>query len=172
MAATVSVTAHPPHPAVFMFLILPFGAMAGYLVITVVYLLTQAGVGVEDSAALVALSYVPHTWKFLWAPIADTTLSRKRWYLLSAVASAIGIYATGAVPAEASSLPLLTAIVLLSNLAATFLAMAVESLMAHCTPDHAKGRGRMVPGRKPGRLWAGRGRRAVARAGLPAGVDR
>jgi len=135
-----AVTARLAHPAVFMFLILPFGAMAGYLVITVVYLLTQAGVSIEDSAALVALSYVPHTWKFLWAPIADTTLSRKRWYLLSAVASAIGIYATGAVPAEANSLPLLTAIVLASNLAATFLAMAVESLMAHCTPDHAKGR--------------------------------
>jgi PAT family beta-lactamase induction signal transducer AmpG len=84
-----------PHPAVFLFLMLPFGVMAGYLTVTVVYLLTQAGISVEQSAALVALSYVPHTWKFLWAPIVDSTLSRKQWYLLSAGVTAVGTYATG-----------------------------------------------------------------------------
>ncbi len=129
-----------PHPVVFMLLIVPFGVMSGYLSVTVVYLLTQGGVSIEASAALVALSYVPHTWKFLWAPIADTTFTRKTWYLSAAVVSAIGIYATGAVPAESGSLTLLTWVVLLSNVASTFLAMAVESLMAYCTPDDAKGR--------------------------------
>ena len=140
MAFRLAPPPESPHPAVFLFLMLPFGVMAGYLTVTVVYLLTQAGVGVEQSAALVALSYVPHTWKFLWAPIADTTLSRKQWYLLSAGVTAVGIYATGAVPADASSLPLLTAVVLISNLAVTFLAMSVESLMAYGAPDDAKGR--------------------------------
>src|SRR2546427_5750043 len=106
---------HAPHPVVVMILILPFGVMSGYLTVTVVYLLTQAGVGIEQSAELVALSYVPHTWKFLWAPIADATLSRKRWYLASAVVTAVGIYVTGAVPADESSLPLLTAVVLITN---------------------------------------------------------
>jgi MFS transporter, PAT family, beta-lactamase induction signal transducer AmpG len=129
-----------PHPAVFMFLITPFGVMSGYLSVTVVYLLTQAGVSVEVSGALVALSYLPHSWKFLWAPITDTTLTRKKWYVIAAVASAIGIYATGAVPAESSSIPALTAIVLISNVAVTFLAMASEGLMAYCTPADAKGR--------------------------------
>ncbi|HEX5862800.1 MAG TPA: MFS transporter [Casimicrobiaceae bacterium] len=129
-----------PHPAVYLFLMLPFGVLSGYLTVTVVYLLTQAGVSVEQSAALVALSYVPHTWKFLWAPIVDTTLSRKRWYLLSAGVTAVGIYATGAIPADESSLPLLTAVVLISNLAVTFLAMSVESLMAYGAPDDGKGR--------------------------------
>ena len=123
-----------------MFLIVPFGAMAGYLNVTVVYLLTQNGVSVEASAAIVALSYIPHTWKFLWAPIADTTLTRKTWYLYSALLSAIGIYATGAVSATGESLGTLTVIVLTSNLAVTFLAMAVESLMAYCAADDAKGR--------------------------------
>ena len=92
------------------------------------------------AAELVALSYVPHTWKFLWAPIADTTLTRKRWYVFSALVTAVGIYVTGAVPANEGSLPLLTAVVLISNLAVTFLAMAVESLMAYDAPDNAKGR--------------------------------
>jgi len=129
-----------PHPAVFMFLIVPFGAMSGYLNVAVVFLLTQAGVSVEASAALVALSYVPQTWKFLWAPVADMTLSRKRWYLIASVLSAIGIYATGAVPAVESSLGALSVIVLVSGVASTFQAMAVESLMAYCATEEAKGR--------------------------------
>ena len=129
-----------PHPVVFLILILPFGVMSGYLTVTIVYLLTQAGVPVDASAGLVAMSYIPHSWKFFWAPLVDTTLSRKTWYLLATTVSGLGIYATGAIPAEAGSLPLLTAVVLLSNFAVTFLAMSVESLMAYGTPEDAKGR--------------------------------
>jgi PAT family beta-lactamase induction signal transducer AmpG len=140
MAFRLAPPSSSPHPVVFLILILPFGVMSGYLTVTVVYLLTQAGVPVDESAAVVAISYIPHSWKFFWAPLADTTLSRRTWYLLAALVSAVGIYATGAVPAEAASLPLLTAVVLISNFAVTFLAMSVESLMAYGAPDKAKGR--------------------------------
>jgi MFS family permease len=128
------------HPSVFLFLIAPFGAMGGYLSVAIGYQLTQAGVSVEDVAALVAASYIPQTWKFLWAPVADTTLSRKTWYLLAGLVSALGIFATGVVPADAASLPLLYAAVLISNVASTFLAMATESLMVYNTPPELQGR--------------------------------
>jgi MFS family permease len=128
------------HPSVFLFLILPFGVMSGYLTVTIAYLLAASGLGVERIATLIAVSYIPHTWKFAWAPLADMTLSRKAWYLIGCVVSAAGIWATGAVPAGPSTLPLLTAIVLLSNLAVTFLGMSVESLMAYATRDEEKGR--------------------------------
>ncbi|TFW00521.1 MFS transporter, partial [Oxalobacteraceae bacterium OM1] len=128
------------HPVVFLFLIVPFGMMAGFLGVAVAYLLSQAGVPTEQVAALVALSYVPHTWKFLWAPVADTTLTRKRWYLIGAVLSAIGIYATGALPPTTENIPLLSVIVVVSNVASTLLGMAVESLMAYGTSEEAKGR--------------------------------
>jgi MFS transporter, PAT family, beta-lactamase induction signal transducer AmpG len=140
MAFRLAPPSSSPHPVVFLILILPFGVMSGYLTVTIVYLLTQAGVPVDESAALIAMSYIPHSWKFFWAPLVDTTLSRRIWYLLAASVTALGIYATGAVPAEAASLPLLTAVVLLSNFAVTFLAMSVESLMAYGAPDKAKGR--------------------------------
>jgi MFS transporter, PAT family, beta-lactamase induction signal transducer AmpG len=123
-----------------MFLIVPFGAMGGYLSIAIGYQLTQAGVSVEQVAALVAFSYIPQTWKFLWAPVADTTLSRKRWYVLAGLVSAVGIFVTGAVPADERSLPLLYAAVLVSNVAVTFLAMASESLMVYNTPPELHGR--------------------------------
>lgn len=128
------------HPAVYMVLIVPFGAMAGYLAVAVAYLLTQAGITVAQTAALIAIGFIPHTWKFLWAPIADTTLTRKKWYLIAAVLSALGIFGTGALPMTTASLPWLSAIVLISNLAVTFLGMAVESLMAYGTPEGEKGR--------------------------------
>lgn len=128
------------HPFLFMILILPFGVMSGYLTVSVAYLLAQAGIPVERIAALIALSYIPHTWKFAWAPIADITLSRRGWYLIGAGVSALGIFATGAIPAKLELLPLLSMIVLVSNFAVTFVGMAVESLMAYGTPEHEKGR--------------------------------
>ena len=123
-----------------MVLILPFGAMSGYLTVTVAYTLSQAGLSVEQVAELVAVSFIPHTWKFLWAPIADTTLARKTWYLLASVVSGVGIYATGAIPASAGNMMPLYTVVLVSNVAVTFLAMAVESLMVYNTPFEQKGR--------------------------------
>jgi MFS family permease len=137
-----------PRPIVFLFLVVPFGVMSGYLTVAIAYELTQAGVGVDEVAALVAFSFLPHTWKFLWSPIADTTLSRKSWYVWSSLVSAVGIFLTGAVPANAQSLPTLYVVVLVSNVAVTFLSMAVEGLMAYNA-------GRDVQGRVGGWFQAG-----------------
>ncbi|HQR11160.1 MAG TPA: MFS transporter [Casimicrobiaceae bacterium] len=128
------------HPVVFLLLILPFGAVSGYLTVAVAYGLAQAGVGADRIAALVAVSLLPQTWKFLWAPAVDTTLTRKTWYLLGSAGTAIGIVATGALPATAQGLSALQVVVLLSNLALTFLAMAVESLMVYGTHPGQLGR--------------------------------
>ena len=128
------------HPIVFMFLILPFGVMNGYLTVTIAYLLAHAGLSVEKIAGLVALSFLPHTWKFAWAPIADTTLTRKTWYLIAAVTSGAGLWATGVMPATPAGLAALSVVVLVSNLAVTFLGMSVESLMAYGAAPEEKGR--------------------------------
>ncbi len=123
-----------------MFLIIPFGAMGGYLSVALAYLYSKAGIPVEQIAMLVALNLAPHTWKFTWAPIADTTLTRKSWYLITSVLSAIGILAMGILPAKAASLPMLSVVILVSNIGVSFLGMSVESLMAYGAPDEEKGR--------------------------------
>jgi len=128
------------HPVVFGILIIPFGVLGGYLSVAVGYMLQHAGISVETIAGLVAAGLVPHTWKFLWAPIADTTLTRKAWYWISAVVVALGVFATGALPATAASLPLLGIVILVSNIASTFMGMAAESLLAYGTDEHEKGR--------------------------------
>lgn len=128
------------HPSVFLVLILPFGVTSGFLTVALAYLLSQSGISVEKVAALVALSFLPHTWKFAWAPIADVSLSRKTWYVIGAVLSGAGLWAMAALPANLSTLPVLSAVVLVCNLGVTFLGMSVESLMAYGTPEHQKGR--------------------------------
>jgi predicted MFS family arabinose efflux permease len=132
--------AHNSHPIVYLFLNAPFGILTGFQTVTIGYLLAKAGVPASQIADLIALSYLPHTWRFLWAPVVDMTLTRKQWYVLAAVASGAGVYASGALPLGGKMLPLLTVALLVSNLAVTFLSMATESLMAYATPENEKGR--------------------------------
>jgi len=128
------------HPSAFMFLITPFGVMGGYVSVAVAYYLTKAGVSVAETAGVVALGLLPHTWKFLWSPVADTTLPRKAWYQLSNLVSALGIFAMGAIPPTRAALPLLSAVIFIANFASTIQGMAVESLMAFNASDEEKGR--------------------------------
>jgi hypothetical protein len=75
-------TTQPPHaspsapPWIFMVLIVPFGLVGGFLGVALAYELKQAGISAAAIAGLIALSYVPNTWKFLWAPLVDLSWTR------------------------------------------------------------------------------------------------
>lgn len=114
--------------------------MSGFVTVAMAFLGTRFQLTVEDSALLIASGMFPHVWKFLWAPIADTTLTRKKWYLFSVIGCAIGITAMSAVPLNPQNLRLLQVVIFTANLASTFLGMSVEGLMAHSTPPERRGR--------------------------------
>ncbi len=134
-------TSHPhTHPLVFLLLIVPFGAASGFLGVTVVYLLGKAGVDPLTIAVLTGLSFLPHTFKFLYAPLVDLTLTRKRWFVLSSITSALGLALLGMVPATEAGLPWLRVLVVVGNIATATLSMSVESLMAYNTAPHELGR--------------------------------
>ena len=128
------------HPIVFTFLILPMGVMSGYVNVTLAFLYTEAGLSVEQVAALVAAGLSPHIFKFLWAPLVDSTLSAKKWYWIANTLSAVGMLSMGMLPVTGANLVLITSIVWLANFAVTFVAMATESIMAYDVPDDLKGR--------------------------------
>jgi len=128
------------NPVAYAVLVAPFGAMSGYVTVAMAFLCTRHQLSVEDGALLIASGMFPHMWKFLWAPIVDTTLTRKTWYRLSAVLCAIGFVAMSAVPLEQSNLGVLRAVIFLANLASTVLGMSVEGIMAHATPPERRGR--------------------------------
>ena len=129
-----------PHPVVFAVLYFPVGLMIGYPSVALGYLGARSGLPVSAVAAIVGTAFFAHSFKFLWAPLGDYSLSRKAWYLIAASAMAVGIFAMSVTPISPRTVPLLTLLVLGSNLAATFLAFAAEGLMAHNTTPESRGR--------------------------------
>ena len=123
-----------------MILIIPFGVTSGYVSVALEFQFKAAGVPVGKLASLVALTVLPHTWKFFWAPVVDATLNQKTWYLIAGTLSAIGIGALGFFPPTNAGLAILSVVIFSTSLATTVLGMAVESLMAHGTAEGAKGR--------------------------------
>jgi len=128
------------HPVLFLILFLPMGISNGYVVVTLGYLLTHVGVSVSDVAWLVGVSLYPQVWKFLWAPIVDTTLTNKSWFLISAVLTGVLMVATTIIAPTEANLVLIGILVFGFSLASSFNALAADSLMAHATTPEQKGR--------------------------------
>jgi PAT family beta-lactamase induction signal transducer AmpG len=130
-----------PHPVLFLVLMMPFGICAGFLTVALSYQLTRQGVSTGAVAGVIALSLVPHTWRFLWAPLVDTLWTRKRWYVAATLVCGFGFYLSGRFAGQPPvSLAMLSALLMISNIASTVLSMAVESLMASAIPDTLRGR--------------------------------
>ena len=129
-----------PHPFVYAVLYFPLGLMIGYPSVALGYLGAKAGLPVSAVAAIVGTAFFAHSFKFVWAPVGDYSLSRKKWYVIAASVMAAGIFTMSVTPISTSTVPLLTLLVLGSNLAATFLAFATEGLMVHNTTPLTRGR--------------------------------
>ncbi len=142
-AGTDSALAAAPaarHPWVWAVLYFPFGLSFGFPSIALGYLAVKAGVSVSAIAGVVGMTLLASGWKFVWAPIGDYTLSRKTWYLIAIATVSLGFLAITLVPLSQATMPLLSLLVLMSSVAATFVAFATEGLMVHNTPIAARGR--------------------------------
>ncbi|MDQ6925341.1 MAG: MFS transporter, partial [Candidatus Eremiobacteraeota bacterium] len=128
------------HPWVWAVLYFPYGLTFGFPAIALGYLGRRAGVSVSAVAGVVGMSFLAAGWKFLWAPVGDYTLTRKRWYLLALVGLAVGFLALTTVPLSARTVPLVSVLVLLTSIAGTFLAFATEGLMVQNTAVAHRGR--------------------------------
>jgi len=142
-SGTLDVAAEPaarapvvaPHPWVWFVLYFPFGMSFGFPSIALGYLAVRAGVPVAAVAGVVGMSLLASGWKFVWAPIGDYTLSRKKWYLLATGLVSAGCITMTAVPLSMRTVPLLSLLVLATAVSATFVAFATEGLMVHnCSP--------------------------------------
>ncbi len=128
------------HPWVWAVLYFPYGLTFGFPAIALGYLAGRAGVATSAVAGMVGMAFLAAGWKFVWAPLGDYTLSRKRWYLLAVAAVSAGFVALTALPLSSRTVPLAGFLVLVSGVAATFLAFATEGLMVHNTPAAQRGR--------------------------------
>ncbi|HEX4079492.1 MAG TPA: MFS transporter [Rhizomicrobium sp.] len=127
-------------PVLYAMVFMPMGITNGYTVVALAYLLSQAGVSVGLIAGFVGLSLVPQTWRAVWAPLVDTTLSIRAWYLISASASGLLMAATAFVPANRANFGWIELLTLGFSLAATVTTISASSLLAHGTSEEEKGR--------------------------------
>jgi MFS family permease len=95
---------------------------------------------VDAVGRVIALAYLPHAWKFLYAPVVDATLTRRTWYLISLLLVAGGTAASITMPITVASLPALTLVVMGSQLGLTLMGMACEACIGHTVTDDQKGR--------------------------------
>jgi PAT family beta-lactamase induction signal transducer AmpG len=143
----------PRHPFVYTVLIIPFGATTGFVTVALAYLATKRGLTVQQGAELVAVSMFPQIWKVIWAPIADTTLSRRTWYVIATICCAAGMFITAAMPLGIATFRWIEVAVFLSSVAAAFVGFAVEAMMTRFTS--AAERGRVSGWYQAGNLGAG-----------------
>ena len=129
----------PPHPALYLVLYLPFGIASGYVTVTLAWLLSHAGASVAAIAALAGMAIIPNTWKVIWSPLVDTTLTAKAWFMIGLVGSAASLAGIALLPLRVDLLPLFGWLVLASSFAGTLTAIAVDRLMAFDVPDALKG---------------------------------
>ena len=130
----------PPHPLSYFLLILPYGASFGYVSVALPYLAKQHGVSTEAIAGVISAALVPHGIKFLWAPLVDTTLSKRAWYVIALAMVILGTIASSAMPITPTTMGALTAVVVASQVGLTLMGMACENFLAFNVPDAGKGR--------------------------------
>src|ERR1700733_15153723 len=127
-------------PLLYAMLFMPMGITNGYTVVALAYLLSRAGVSVGLIAGFVGLSLLPSTWRAVWAPLVDSTFSVRGWYLVSTLASALLMAATGFIPASRGNFGWIELLVFGFSMAATLTTISGSSLLAHGTSEDEKGR--------------------------------
>ena len=128
------------HPFVFFFLVLPYGISSGFVSITLPFILTRVGFSVALAASIVAIGVSANLWRFLWGPVADLTLTARRWYLLGLGTSAATLVILALLPLHQNAVPVLMTVVFISQVAGTLIVLPVGGLMAHTVAESAKGR--------------------------------
>src|SRR5438093_838243 len=121
------------HPFVFFFLVLPYGISSGFVSITLPFILTRVGFSVALAASIVAIGVSANLWRFLWGPVADLTLTARRWYLLGLGTSAATLLILALLPLHQNdvAIPLFTIMLVCSPIGAG----AMNNLWSAVAPD-------------------------------------
>jgi MFS family permease len=127
-------------PVTFFFLVLPYGISSGFVSITLPFILVRAAFSVAIAASIVAIGVSANLWRFLWGPVADLTLTARRWYLLGLVTSGATLLLLSLLPLHPGAVGILMSVVFISQVAATLIVLPVGGLMAHTVAEEAKGR--------------------------------
>ena len=102
--------------------------------------LVTAGVPVGSVAGIVAATSLAFSLEFLWAPIVDASLTRRRWYILGVSLMCACLAAVLIAPRNSAAVPLLTALTFASCCGAAIALVAVKGIMAYEVSSTEMGR--------------------------------
>lgn len=126
-------------PWAIFFLLSPWSISSGYVGVAVVFQLAGAGLSTTAIAGYMSLVLLPQTAKVAWAPLVDTTLGPKRWYLIGIVATLVMLVTVGFVPVGRQTLPVVTILVVAMSFVSTFIHLSNDVIMAYDVADDRKG---------------------------------
>jgi len=127
-------------PVTILFLVLPYGISSGFATVTLPFLLIQQGFSVAAAASITALGISANLWRFVWAPLTDLTLSLHKWYLIGISLCSVSLLLLCFIPINTKDTAVLIAVVLLSQIAATFVVAPVGGFMVKTVEEEKKGR--------------------------------
>jgi MFS-type transporter involved in bile tolerance (Atg22 family) len=93
--------------------------------------LVRAGVSVRHAAAMVAATSLAFTFEFVWAPLVDSSLTRKAWYAIGATIMCVSLFAMFVIPWKDAAVQALTLLAFASCAGAAIAAVAVKGIMAY-----------------------------------------
>ena len=72
------------------------------------YFASDVRISVAAAGAIVAVGVSANLWLFLWGPLADLTLTPKRWYLIGLTTGAGAVFVLSLLPFQQSAAAILT----------------------------------------------------------------
>lgn len=127
-------------PFYIFFLMLPTGISNGFITVTLPFLLTKNNFPVAVTAGIVALGLSANLWRFLWGPIVDISLSLRKWFWIGLSAGTGSLLLLCFIPFTVKGTVLLSAIVFISQVAATITVLPINGFMANCIAGNKKGK--------------------------------
>jgi PAT family beta-lactamase induction signal transducer AmpG len=128
------------NPITILFLTLPCGISAGFVSVTLPFLLVQHGFSVAAVAAITAFGISANTWRFIWAPLADLTLSLHKWFIIGISTSVTTLFALVFIPLDAHYSSLIMFVIFASQIASTFVSLPIGGFMGKVIEEEKKGR--------------------------------
>lgn len=126
-------------PFYVFFLVLPSGISNGFIAVVLPFLLTQHGFPVATTAAIVAFGVSANLWRFIWGPVVDMGLSTRKWYWIGLTSCVVTLLLLCFIPFSERSYGPLYLVAFLSQVAATFILVPINSIMAHAIEEKHKG---------------------------------
>jgi hypothetical protein len=93
--------------------------------------LVKAGLPVQQTATIVAASILPFTLEFVWAPVVDSSFTRRTWYVAGATMMCVCLALLLVAPWNPIWVPALTTLAFTSSWGAAVAAAAIKGIMAY-----------------------------------------